>query len=216
MGRLYIIGNSGAARECYWLYRDMCAADAGLTGRTPFQGFLSWQGHENNLKSLADLYAGEATSMPVTQETLFAIGIGEPALRKEVFTEMKRRDAKFFTLRHPVTQIHPETQLGEANIFQMGCTVFCDTIIGNANYFNGSVNIAHDVVIGDYNFFGPYTLVLGAAKLGSLNLFAVRSTLLPGCRVGNGNIIAPVSVLYKGCGHKKRMVGNPAVAIGEV
>lgn len=30
MQRLIIIGNSGAARECYWLFQDMCAADASL------------------------------------------------------------------------------------------------------------------------------------------------------------------------------------------
>ena len=35
MERVVIIGNSGAARECYWLLQDMLAADARLRDRLP-------------------------------------------------------------------------------------------------------------------------------------------------------------------------------------
>lgn len=211
MKKLWLIGNSGAARECYWLFRDMLEADASFEREYEFGGFLGWRGHEPNLKSLADLYRGQALGRPPEEGDVFAIGIGEPALREDAYLTMKERGALFLTLAHPLTGITETAKIGEANIFQRNSTVFCDSEVGNANYLNGAVNISHDAKIGDANFLGPFTLILGGCKLGSRNLIAARVTMLPHSRVGDDNIIAPGSVVYKGCGNNRRMAGNPAL-----
>ena len=211
MQTLWIIGNSGAARECFWLFRDMLSADAVLASNMNFGGFLGWRGHEGDLKSLQDQYRGEALEYPIAGNDVFVIAIGEPYLREDVYLTMKQRDAKFFTLIHPWSDVTPSADCGEANVFQRGSTVFCDVKIGNANYLNGAANISHDASIGDYNFFGPYALVLGGCKVGSRNVVAVRSTLLANARIGNDNIITPGSIVYKGCRDNRRMVGNPAL-----
>lgn len=216
MQRLWIIGNSGAARECFWIYKDMLDADARLEQHVSFGGFLSWAHHPSNLKSLASYFRGDADEYDIQQQDLFAIGIGAPQLRAEIYTAMKARGATFFTLMHPLADVNPAADIGEANVFQRSCSVFCDVSLGNANYLNGAVNLSHDVVAGDANFFGPYSLVLGNCRVGSRNMLAVHATLLPGCRIGNDNILAPGSIVYKGCGDRRRLAGNPAVPMEEV
>lgn len=216
MQTLWIIGNSGAARECYWLFKDMLSADAALASKMDFGGFLSWRGHKGNLKSLQDQDRGEALEYPIATDDLFVIGIGEPHLREDVYRTMKQRCANFFTLIHPWSDVTPSADFGEANVFQRGSTIFCDVKIGNANYLNGAANISHDSVVGDYNFFGPYALVLGGCKVGSRNTIAVRSTLLANARIGDDNLITPGSIVYKGCGNNRRMAGNPAVPMKQV
>ncbi len=195
MRRLWIIGNSGAARECWWIFHDMLAANAELEKSCRFEGFLAWKNFPANLGSMADLQKGEATTHPVEKNDVFVIGIGAPALRAEIYTIMKDRGARFFTLVHPWSDLGPATIVGEANIFQRGCSVFCDTSIGNANYFNGSVSLSHDTKVGDANFFGPFALLLGGCVVGSRNLVAVRSTLLEGAKVGDDNMIDRKSVV---------------------
>lgn len=211
MKRLWIIGNSGAARECYWLYRDMIAASASLEAEISFGGFLGWEHYSPNLASLSSFFRGEAVDMPLCADDLFSIGIGSPILRDKIYHEMKKRGVSFFTLLHPTADINPTAKIGEANIFQRGTTVFCDAKLGNANYLNGAVNLSHDVVIGDSNFFGPFSLVLGAASAGSRNSLAVRATLLPHAQIGDDNILAPGAIVYRGCGNSRRLEGNPAI-----
>lgn len=216
MRRLWIIGNSGAARECFWIFKDMLAADAGLEQECRFGGFLSWGGYPSNLKDLDACFRGPAEKYAPEPGDVFAIGIGAPRLRAAVYAAMKERGASFFTLMHPLSDINPSARIGEANIFQRACSVFCDASLGNANYLNGAVNLSHDVVAGDANFFGPFSLLLGNSRVGSRNMLAVHVTLLPESRVGDDNIIAPGSIVYKGCGNGRRMAGNPALPMGEV
>ena len=213
MPQIVIIGNSGAARECYWLLDDMIRAAPGQRNYYKFKGFLAWNGYQGDLKKLAHFLLGDTREYVLSSEDLFVIGIGQPDLRKVIYEDFKARGAGFLTLAHPWSDISPAAEVGEANIFQRGSTVHCDACIGNANYFNGAINVGHDVEIGDYNFIGPASLLLGESRIGSQNMIGVRSTILPKARIGNGNSIAPGSIVYKGCGDNRRLAGNPALKI---
>ena len=68
MQRLIIIGNSGAARECYWLFQDMCAADTTLKTRCRFHGFLSWRNYCGDLKKLQNMFLGDALDHSINPE----------------------------------------------------------------------------------------------------------------------------------------------------
>ncbi len=64
MPRILIIGNSGAARECYWVLRDVMESAPGLAHYYSFGGFLDWKGYAGDLKDLRDFYLGTATTRP--------------------------------------------------------------------------------------------------------------------------------------------------------
>ncbi len=203
-----IIGNSGAARECYWLLRTMQEAD----NNTPaFKGFLAWKGYAGQLCELEQYSLGDSEEYQVEPEDLFVIGIGKPVLRMDVYNWIKKHEAQLYTLKHPNVYICPSATVGEGNIFQRDCVVQANASIGNANFFNGGVIIGHDATIEDGNTFNLHTGISGDARIGSANQFAPRSVLLEHANVGNWNVFGPGAVVYKGCKDHCLMTGNPAL-----
>lgn len=214
MSRLVIVGNSGAARECYWIIRDM--AESAAPGEAPweFAGFYAFGGHPGNLRELAPLFRGNIEDHEVSPDERYVIGIGQPELRKTIFEALTGRGARFTNLIHPWTSLCPSAVIGTGNIFQRGCTVYANASIGNGNYINGAVNIAHDAVIGDFNFLAPYSIVLGGARVGSLNWLAPHAVIMDRARVGDSNLVGPNSSVFKGCGDHTRLLGAPALRVG--
>lgn len=208
MGRqVVIIGNSGAARECYWSTRDV------LGDAFSFRGFLSFEGFPSKLKELAGLEIGDDDGYTPGPDDEFVIGIGKPALRAKAYAKWKERGARFLTLIHPFSFIPPNTVMGDANIITCACHFSCNVTLGNANYCNGNVVLGHDVRVGDANFFGAFSLVMGGAEIGSRNAFGIRSAVLPEGRIGDDNTVAPGAFVYKGCGNGCLMAGNPALNV---
>ena len=203
-----IVGNSGAARECYWLLRVAREADEKVP---PFKGFLAWKGYAGQLCELARFSLGNSEDYQPAHDDLFVIGIGKPELRMAAYTWLKALNASFYTLRHPNVYVCPSATVGEANIFQRDCVVQANASIGNVNFFNGGVVIGHDAVVGDGNTFNLYTGISGHAKLGNANQLAPRCVVLEHATVGNWNIFAPGAVVYKGCKDHCLMTGNPAL-----
>jgi sugar O-acyltransferase (sialic acid O-acetyltransferase NeuD family) len=207
--RVIIIGNSGAARECYWLLSDMLRERADAS----FRGFLAFEGFAGDLRDLADFALGSDDAYLPCAEDVFVIGIGLPALRRKAFGKWKDRGARFFTLVHPTVHLAENAVLGEGNILASGTYISCDAALGNANYLNGFMIVGHDARIGDYNFFGTCTQVLGGAGIGDGNSLGVSSVLMPGAKIGDNNTIAPGAFVYKGCGDNRIMAGNPALDV---
>lgn len=210
--KLVILGNSGAARECYWLALE--CIDAGLHAEV--KGFLSFEGHRGDLRELAHMDLGIDDAYRPEHDDRFVIGIGIPELRQKAFCKWKSRGATFANLIHPQARLVGNPALGEGNIVACNSFISCDSALGDANYLNGSVVIGHDVRIGNYNFWGPFSMVLGGARIGSRNSFGVFSVVLAHAKVGDANTIAPGACLYKGCGDGNVMGGNPALCMGKV
>lgn len=214
MEQVCIVGNSGAARECYWILRDMLDSNAALANLWEFGGFYSWGGYPGNLKNFEDLFRGPMEQQCEARGRLYVIGVGKPQLRRDIFRFLKERGCTLANLIHPWTSVCRSAVLGEGNILQRGCTIYDNSVLGNGNYLNGAVNLAHDVTAGDFNFLAPYAMILGNCRVGSCNHLGPYSVLLDRCRVGDNNLLAPGSILYKGCKDNCRMAGNPALKIG--
>lgn len=203
-----IVGNSGAARECYWLLRQCQEADASAPA---FKGFLAWKGYPGKLCELDSYLLGNSESYQPAPDDLFVIGIGKPAIRLEVYAWLKSLDAEFYTLKHPDVYLCPSARNGEGNIFQRGCLVLANAVIGHGNFFNGGTVIGHDAEIGDCNTFFLSTAIGGGARIGNANQFAPACQVLPHVRIGDHNVFAPGAIVYRGCRDHCLMAGNPAL-----
>ena len=213
MQRIIIIGNSGAARECYELLQLVMVLNPTCMTTIAFKGFLSHKGYAGNLGQLAHMQIGSDEDYVPQSEDAFVIGIADPALRRECFMEVQTKGGRLFNLISPWGGLSQDTTLGEGNIIGHGCAFSCNVRLGDGNYLNGGIRLGHDAIIGDFNFLGPETILLGGASVGSGNQIGVRSVLIERCRVGNNNRIAPGSFVYKGCGDKRILAGNPALSI---
>ncbi len=216
MKKIVFIGNSSAARECYWILQDVFASSLSIREKYTFLGFFAWNNYPANLKELASLELSLETIEENKDDIELVITLGNAKVREEIYSYYKDKGFKFFNLIHPNVYICPSAKIGEGNVFQRSCTVAANAEIGNGNFFNGMVNVAHDTIVGDYNFFGPRTFLLGDVIFGNQNQVAPNCTFLEKSKIGNENIFAPGSIVYKGCKNKVRMAGNPALKIGNV
>lgn len=205
---IVFLGNSGAARECYWILRLCQEHDPGTP---PFKGFLAWHGFPDNLHELSCYSLGNSDTYSLEPEDRFVIALGKPSLRRAAYAWLKERGARFHTLIHPNVYICPSATYGEASIFTGGCAILANVSIGNCNYFNGSITAGHDSVIGDFNVFNLCTHLFGNVRIGNGNLTSPQTLLLQNSRIGSCNTFAPASVVYRGCGDYCHMAGNPAL-----
>lgn len=212
MKQIVILGNSGAARECYWLVREVMRQHGDLR----FKGFLSFEGYPDNLAELADSAIGVDDSYRPEANDLFVIGVGLPALRQKAYRKWRDRGIRFFSLIHPEVQVPNSTDIGVANVITRVCSISCNSSLGEANFLNIGTTIGHDVTIGEANFFAPHVCILGECRINSRNSFGCRSVLLPHANVGSGNVIAPGAILYKGCKNDQVLAGAPALVAGRV
>lgn len=213
MRDLVLIGNSGAARECYLLALSIIKNQP---DSMRFKGFCSHNGYKGSLNNLSHLELGSDEDYLPQPNDVFVTAIGDSALRDTAYTAMKAKGATFCNLVSPYSELQINSVMGENNIIGPWCVFSSDIRIGDGNYFNGAILLGHDVTIGNFNSFAPHTTILGNCIIGSRNKFAVGSTLLDKCKVGDENIVAPGSYVYKGCRNNCRMAGNPALRIGTV
>lgn len=204
-----IVGNAGAARECYWLLRLVQETEPDAP---PFKGFLAWQGYAGELHELAAFSLGSSAAYRPGPADMFVIGMGKPALRMAVLTWLRELGAKMYTLKHPNVYICPSAHIGQGNIFQRDSVVLANARVGDANYFNGGTVIGHDAGIGSANTFNLRTGISGHARVGDGNQFAPQCIVLENAKIGSWNIFAPGAVVYKGCRDHTLMLGNPALA----
>jgi acetyltransferase-like isoleucine patch superfamily enzyme len=202
-----IIGNAGAARECYWLLRDVMQEQKNLS----FKGFLAFEGHNGDLRELRGMELGFDDQYAPGNDDVFLIGIGMPALRLKAFHKWKEKGVRFMNLVHPSVRLVGEVALGEANILAHHCHISCNASLVDANYLNGSVVVGHDTRIGSGNFFAPFCMALGDVSIGDGNAFGLHSAALAGAKIGHNNRIAPGAYVYKGCGDNRVLAGNPAL-----
>lgn len=214
MKKVFIVGGDGFARECYNNLINL--AEYGK--EVVFGGFLGHNGYGKSVdyKSYQHLYLGEVSEHIFKDDEYCIIGAGYPKLRKQIYGDLKKQGAKFYTLICSGIFLSPTFKYGEANIFVYPFLSSVDIEVGNGNVFNGEVSMGHDTIIGDFNFFGPRAILGGYIQIGSSNMIGANALLLPHSKIGNNNKIAPLSAIYKGCKDNCYMAGNPALNMGDI
>ncbi len=215
MSKIIIIGNSGAALECYNTIQAILSISS-MRVLYSFKGFLSHRGYKGSLGSFSHLELGSDENYQIEKDDVFVLGIGDNKIRHEAYNDIKSKDGKFINLVHPTCILGENIRLGEGNVFARACSISNNVEIGNANYFNGNVVLGHDVCIADANFFASFSQVYGLAQIASFNHVAPSAIIMDRAKIGSDNKIAPAAVLYKGCRDNCLMAGNPAVKMTEI
>ena len=141
---------------------------------------------------------------------VFAIGSPQTVkiLRNKViaaqidFPNIIAPDVRFLDKEH--------LEMGEGNLFCLGCTVTCHVRIGSFNRFNGYITIGHDVQMGDYNAVMPGSRISGEVKMGSYNFVGVNAAILQGVTIGDNTVVGANSVIIRNTKDGETYIGNPA------
>ena len=152
----------------------------------------------------------QLNSYETSLSVVFAIGSPRTvsALRNKVisdkidFPNIIAPDVKFLDKEH--------LEMGEGNLFCLGCTVTCNVRIGSFNRFNGYITIGHDVQLGDYNAVMPGSRISGEVKMGNYNFVGVNAAILQGVTIGDDTVVGANSVIIRDTKDGVTYIGNPA------
>jgi sugar O-acyltransferase (sialic acid O-acetyltransferase NeuD family) len=209
--RIVVVGAGGFAREVAWLIEDINRAKPSYE----FLGFvvsdLSKLGeHDSRGRVLGDYSWLEENRGGVDA---LALGIGSPASRERVASEMLER---LPWLEWPAL-IHP-TVLLDCTSARIGRgVILCAGVIGTVNLVlepfsavNLACTIGHESRIGAYGVLNPTVNISGGVEMGERVLVGTGAQILQYIRIGHGATVGAGAVVTKDVPAGETVVGIPA------
>ena len=207
--KIAIMGASGFGRE---------VADIAVACGYKHLVFLSPDGNADEIGEYEVLIDNEETVTKLQgQGFVFAIGIGNPQVRKRI--KEKYPQLSYPNLIHPTVTfgVNQEKKLpaAEGNIIAAGCHFSNNIIFGNFGIFNFNTTVAHDCDIGDFVSIMPGTIVSGNVHICDLVYVGARSVIIQGkpekkLKIGQNSFVGIGSVVIGNIKEGTKVFGNPA------
>lgn len=177
---IIIIGAGGHGKVLY----DICRV-AGL----PLAGFLdnTVRGTIHGVAVLGgDELFDDATFVDAHE---FALGVGEPLVRKRLAARVAATGGTLATLIHPSAVISSSVPLGAGTVVNAGAVINIDSRIGKCCIINTRASIDHDCVLGDNVQICPGATLAGGVKCGDDVFVGSGATIVPMVSVGAGSVV---------------------------
>jgi sugar O-acyltransferase (sialic acid O-acetyltransferase NeuD family) len=149
-----------------------------------------------------------------TVDQKFALGIGNPKLRKKLadkFTNIGGELVSTISIKADIGSYGITIGDG-ANILD-GAKISNDVTIGYAPIIYYNSIITHDVKIGDFVEISPGVKILGRATIGNFCQLGAGTIILPDIKIGNNVIIGAGTVVTKDLPDNCTAVGVPSKII---
>ncbi len=141
----------------------------------------------------------------------FALGTGNPRLRRKFYDKFTALGAAAVTIVSPFARIG-KTQ----NEIQEGVNVLSNAIIESNNRIGKGVLlhvgslISHDVEVGEFCEISPYACLLGNVKVGDFCSLGTGAIILPKIKLGNNVTVGAGAVVTKDVADNETVIGVPA------
>ncbi|MEM9990700.1 MAG: NeuD/PglB/VioB family sugar acetyltransferase [Bacteroidota bacterium] len=204
MNKFIVVGTGGFAREILCLATDLGRYD-------DFHGFVEpddiwekrWRG-----KSIMGKAVYPQSSFDENKYTAI-IGIGNPAIRKKVTSQLPA-NTKYENLIHPSVVISQWVTLEEGTVICAGCILTCNIKAGKHMQLNLHTTIGHDCIIGDFFTTAPSSNISGNCVLGDEVYFGTASATRQGISICDGVTIGMGAMVIKDIESPGVYVGIPA------
>lgn len=209
MEEIIIIGAGGLGREVLWLIQEINRASptfevAGFVDDNPLM-----QGKEvcgvkvlGTTKFLAD-WGGKAA----------VLGIGVPAIKKTVLSELEGYALRWPALISPSARMSEFVEIGEGAIITAGSILTTQIEVGPHVLINLSSTIGHDVTIGRGATLYPGVHVSGDVLIEDWAEIGTGASIIPQQTVGTLSTIGAGAVIIRDVPPGATVVGNPGRVI---
>jgi sugar O-acyltransferase (sialic acid O-acetyltransferase NeuD family) len=202
VGKVWIIGAGGFARETLNIYRDSGReADVG--------GFLEENcaepGREVNGKKVQDW----TMLRTLARDTKFVAAIGTPA-RGRLIDEVTRYGYAFDTICHPSVRSSPWVTVRTGCIICANVIMTTQVEVGPHAIINLACTIGHDVMIGRCVTLSPGVHVSGRVTIEDDVFIGTGAAIVERVRIGKGAIIGAGAVVTTDIEPGVTAVGVPA------
>lgn len=140
----------------------------------------------------------------------FAIGIGNPQVRKKLDTKLVEAGWRAATLVHPSATFGGDVRIGEGSIVCAGVRVTTDVTLGRSVHLNLNATVGHDVTLHDYVSVNPLVAISGWVEAHEGVMFGTHSAILQNLSVGAGSVVGAGSCVVKNVPEGVVVKGVPA------
>lgn len=145
------------------------------------------------------------------QNNLYTLGLGNPQLRKNLYTKFNRLGGELSSLISPYSRIGSfGNQIGQGSNIMTGTVITTDVTIGIATLINLNCTVGHDSIIGDFVEISPGVKVSGHCSIGSYSTIGTNATILPKVTIGKNVIVGAGAVVTQDIPENSLAVGIPA------
>lgn len=182
VNQLVVVGAGGFGREVL----DVVAAINASCPVWNVLGVVDDAPSQLNLDRLATrgmALIGSLSDFPVGVHV--SIGIGAPAVRRAVTTELTRRsDVAFATLIHPTATLGSEAKVGVGSVICAGVSIGTNVTLGAHVHLNPHVVVGHDTRLDDHVSVNPNATISGDCHVEECVLIGAAALVLQGLTVG--------------------------------
>lgn len=144
----------------------------------------------------------------------FVLGVGNPVLRKQLFSKMMELGGIPYTVISPFSHIgNYGVKIGNACNIMTGSIITNDVLIGDGVLVNLDCTIGHDVVIGNFCELSPSVNISGGVQMGHSCTIGTGAIILPKIKIGNNVVVGAGAVVTKDIPDNSLAVGVPAKII---
>src|SRR4051812_36773070 len=138
------------------------------------------------------------------------VAIGDNAVRKKHFDELKAGGGRLVTARHPATTIASDVRIDEGSMLCAGVIVNTQARIGANTIVNTAASVDHHCSIGDHVHLAPGVRLGGGVEVGEGALIGIGAVVLPGIRIGPWATVGAGAVVTSDVDAGTTVVGVPA------
>jgi sugar O-acyltransferase (sialic acid O-acetyltransferase NeuD family) len=181
-----------------WALAGFLDDNAGLTGQ-PLSG---------------SRVLGTISQAPDFEHDAVVIGIGDNAIRRRVFEQMRKCGARFARVIHPRATVAQDVELGEGVVVFAGAVINTGSIIGPNSIINTGATVDHHARIGAHAHIAPGSHLGGAVTLGAGVMMGIGSSVIQGRSVGEWSVVGAGAVVIRDLEAHVTAVGVPACIVG--
>lgn len=191
--RLILVGCGAFARELINWVDDL--VDLGKS--IHISGFL-----DENPEALKDFayrvpFLGTIPSYKPQVGDQLLMAIGDPAIKKSLYADLKSRGASFASLIHPSAVVARTAKLGEGVVICPQAFVSADAVVGDLCAINGCASVGHDVQLGSFSTLSSHVDLTGWVKVDECVFFGSGARVLPKVKIGSGARIGAGAVVMR-------------------
>lgn len=211
---IVIIGAGGFGREVLDIIRDQHLIGAAAEKGWDFRGFID-DGHPpaDRLDRLGTRHLGGMDTLAdLPDGTMYAIGVGNGAVRRDLAARATEAGLKAATLVHSTATIGADVELGAGTVVCAGVRITTNIRIGRHVHLNLNSTVGHEAILHDYVTVNPLAAVSGDVVLGEASTVGTTACINQGITVGAGSMIASGSAVTKDVPDMTLVAGVPGVA----
>lgn len=188
---LVIIGAGGFGREVLDIVDAINAQSQ--TPRWQVLGVVDDAPAPINLERLAargvEFLGGTEVPVGWTTPVFYALGIGNPKVRRILAERYDAAQLKAATLVHPSVTTGFGVEVGPGAVICAGVRLTTNIRIGRHVHLNLNVTVGHDTALGDFVSINPLASISGDCVIESEVLVGVAGVVLNGLTVGIGSTV---------------------------